>query len=128
MLAYALKRLFVALLVTITVSVVTFTLLRFSGDPAAALCGEGCSEEEIESVRTNYGYDRPLVAQYFTWAEAALQGDFGRSHYLRAQVADVIFEHLPTTMILGALALAFALAVSIPLGVVAEKQRTVVLT
>ena len=48
-----------------------------------------------------------------------IQGDFGKSHYLRADVADVIFERLPTTMLLGACALSFALILAIPLGVLA---------
>ena len=49
----------------------------------------------------------------------AVQGDFGQSHYLKKPVAEVIFERLPTTMLLGVCALAFALTLSIPLGVLA---------
>ncbi len=49
----------------------------------------------------------------------AVQGDFGRSHYLNEPVANVIFDRLPTTMLLGASAMTFALLLSIPLGVLA---------
>ena len=47
MLLYSLKRFGVALLVALAVSLVTFTLLRLSGDPAAAMAGESATEEDI---------------------------------------------------------------------------------
>jgi len=119
MVAYLLRRLGVAVLVAITVSLITFSMIYLSGDPAVALAGESATEQDIETIRQYYGYDRPIIVQYLDWLWGALQGDFGQSHYLREPVADVIFERLPTTMLLGACALTFALALSIPLGVVA---------
>ena len=119
MLNYALKRLGIAILVAITVSMVTFSLLHLTGDPAMALAGEAATEEDIENIRRVYGYDRPFLVQYIDWLSRAVQGDFGRSHYLKTDVADVIFDRLPTTMILGGCALGFALLLSIPLGVLA---------
>lgn len=119
MLIYILKRLGIALLVAVTVSIITFTLLRLSGDPAAALAGPEATAEDIEKIRHQYDLDKPLVLQYWDWAIDTLHGDFGRSHFLMADVSDVIFERLPVTMTLGALALGFALALSIPLGVLA---------
>jgi len=119
MLLYSLKRFGVALLVALTVSVVTFTLLRLSGDPAAAMAGEGATEEDIEYVRSHYGFDKPLPVQYYAWLSNAVQGDFGISLYLKTPVAEIIFERAPTTMTLGLCALSFALILSIPLGVLA---------
>ncbi|OED35928.1 ABC transporter permease [Chromatiales bacterium (ex Bugula neritina AB1)] len=119
MFAYALKRLGVAVLVALTVSLLCFSMIYLSGDPAIALAGEGATEEDIENVRQFYGFDRPIVVQYFDWLGRALVGDFGRSNYLKAPVASVIFERLPTTMLLGACALTFALVLSLPLGVLA---------
>ncbi|GMG83726.1 ABC transporter permease [Paralimibaculum aggregatum] len=119
MLAYLLRRLGVAVLVALTVSLITFSMIYLSGDPAVALAGESATEEDIESIRRYYGYDRPILVQYLDWLGRALTGDFGQSHYLKAPVAEVIFERLPTTMLLGACALTFALVLSIPLGVLA---------
>ena len=119
MFIYSLKRLGISILVAITVSMVTFTLLRFSGDPAASLAGENATAEDIEAVRKAYGFDRPLYVQYLNWAGKAIQGDFGRSEYLKTEVATVVFERAPVTMTLGACALTFALVLSIPLGVAA---------
>jgi len=119
MLAYLVKRLGVAILVALTVSIITFSMIYLSGDPAMALAGETASEEDIRNIRRVYGYDQPIFVQYLNWLWNALQGDFGQSHYLKKPVAEVIFERLPTTMLLGAVALTFALALSIPLGVLA---------
>ena len=116
---YTLKRFGVAILVTLAVSLVTFSLLYVSGDPAAAMAGESATEEDIEYVRKHYGFDQPLPAQYADWAYKAIQGDFGQSVYLKRPVAGIIAERAPTTMILGGLALSFALVLAIPLGVLA---------
>ena len=118
MVVFLIKRLSVAVLVALTVSLITFSMIYLSGDPAIALAGETASEEEIQTIRRVYGYDRPIIVQYPAWLGNGLQGDLGQSHYLRAPVADVIFERLPTTMLLGAFAPMFALFLSIPLGVV----------
>jgi peptide/nickel transport system permease protein len=119
MLPYLLKRLGVAILVAITVSLITFSMIYLSGDPAVALAGETATEADIESIRRYYGYDRPILVQYADWLLRAMQGDFGQSHYLKKPVSEVIFERLPTTMLLGFFALVFALTLSIPLGVLA---------
>jgi peptide/nickel transport system permease protein len=119
MLAYALKRLGVAILVAITVSLITFSMIYMSGDPAIAIAGEGARQEDIENVRKFYGFDRPIHVQYLEWLGNALTGDLGRSYNLRKPVAEVIFQRLPTTMLLGATAITFALILAIPLGVLA---------
>ncbi|MGI9520681.1 MAG: ABC transporter permease [Hyphomicrobiaceae bacterium] len=119
MLTYAMRRVGVAILVALTVSLITFSMIYLSGDPAMALAGETATEAEINNIRRVYGYDQPIIVQYLNWLWSALQGDFGQSHYLKKPVADVIFERLPTTMLLGLCALVFALVLSIPLGVLA---------
>lgn len=119
MLIFIAKRLGLALLVAITVSVVCFLLVRLSGDVAAALAGEGARQADIEAVRRNFGLDRPLAVQYLDWLWRTLQGDFGMSLYFKTDVAGLVMDKLPTTLMLGLCALLFALAVSIPLGVCA---------
>ena len=119
MLAYTLKRFSLAVLVALTVSFVTFMLLRFSGDPAAALAGVNATPREIEFVREKYGLDRPVVIQYAAWAKRALQGDFGESNYFNQPVEAIIGGRLSVTMTLGGCALAFAVLLAIPMGVLA---------
>lgn len=119
MLVYTLKRLGLAMLVMVAVSLISFMLLRVSGDPAIALAGEAASSKEIEFVRQQYGFDRPLIVQYLEWANRALHGDFGNSPYLKEPVSKMLRERMGVTIILGVAALSFAMLLSIPLGMLA---------
>jgi peptide/nickel transport system permease protein len=116
---FVLKRLGLALLVALTVSILSFLLLRLSGDIATAIAGEGARQEDIDLVRLTYGLDRPMVVQYLDWLWRTAQGDFGTSYYFKSDVSRLVLDRLPTTFFLGIFSLAFALVVSIPLGVVA---------
>ena len=119
MLPYILKRISLAVLVALAVSVVAFLLLRLSGDPAIAIAGEGARQADIELIRQTYGFDRPLPVQYMEWLGKALRGDFGDSIYFKTPAGPLIFAKLQTTLMLGLASLVFALLVSVPLGVLA---------
>ena len=121
--AFIAKRVGLALLVGLAVSIVSFFLLRLSGDIATALAGEGARQEDIELIRRAYGLDRPLVVQYLDWLGRTLRGDFGLSLYFKTEVVGLIWGKLSTTFLLGVFSLSFALAVSIPLGVFAAVYR-----
>jgi ABC-type dipeptide/oligopeptide/nickel transport system permease component len=119
MLAFALKRLALAVLVSIAVSTLAFLLLRASGDVAVALAGESARSEDIENIRRIYGLDRPLVVQYADWLLKMTHGDFGQSLYFKTDVLDLVRDKLPTTALLAVFSLLFALVTSIPLGIFA---------
>ncbi len=117
---FLLHRLYIAILVAITVSVIAFSLLRLSGDLAAELAGEDASEEEIALTAKQYGLDRPLYVQYFDWAGGALTGDLGRSLFTNEPVVEMIFERIGVTVKLALYAIFVSLIVAIPLGVMAS--------
>jgi len=119
---FILKRLGLALLVALTVSAISFSLLFMSGDPAAAIAGETASGEDIEAIRRIYGFDRPVLVQYWEWLLGALQGNFGESYYFKLPVADLIAERLSITMTLGVCGITFALVTAVPLGVAAAMR------
>jgi|TARA_A100001391_G_scaffold197470_1_gene177635 peptide/nickel transport system permease protein len=118
-LVYTLKRLGLALLVTLAVSMLSFALLYLSGDPAAAIAGETANAEDIEAVRVYYGFDRPWVVQYGEWMFNAIRGDFGESYYFKLPVSQLVAERLSVTMLLGVCGISFALLTAVPLGVAA---------
>lgn len=122
MLAFAARRLAIATLVLITVSVIGFTMLRLSGDLAAMLAGESASADEVAAAARQYGLDRPLVVQYFDWAFRALRGDFGVSLFTGESVWNLITSRLDVTMTLALSCLAFALVIAIPLGIIAATR------
>ena len=101
MLFYTLKRFGLASLVALTVSFISFGLLYLSSDPAIAMAGETASDADIEAIRKLYGFDRPILVQYFDWLQRAIGGDLGKSYYFRTDVSALIGERLPTTMMLG---------------------------
>lgn len=118
MIFYALKRSVLAILVALTVSMISFSLLYISSDPAIAMAGETASDADIEAIRVLYGFDRPIVMQYLEWLKKAASGDLGKSYYFRTEVSHLIAERLPTTMTLGLCAIIFAIGLAVPLGVV----------
>jgi len=123
MLGFALRRLGLAVLVALTVSILAFLLLHLSGDPALALAGEGARQADIDAIRHAYGLDRPMAVQYADWIWHVLQGEFGTSVYFKTDAGPLIWSKLQTTLCLGVGALAVALLISVPLGVLAALYK-----
>ncbi|MCA8927739.1 MAG: ABC transporter permease [Alphaproteobacteria bacterium] len=119
MLRFTLRRLLMAILVAITVSVIAFFLVRVSGDVAIALAGEEASAEDIAEIRKAYGLDRPIIVQYADWLGKAVQGDFGQSLFFPETVWELVATRLPTTLRLAASGLVLSLLIGIPFGVLA---------
>ena len=117
---YILSRLFIAFLVIATVSVISFMLLRISGDLALELAGEDATPEQIAETAQLYGLDQPLYVQYFDWVGNALRGDLGHSLYTSEPVIEMIASRIGRTFKLAFYAMILALTISIPLGVIAS--------
>lgn len=111
-----LRSLLGVLVVTVTVlflaSVITFTLGALSdSNPAAAALGETATQQDIDRLNHEFGLDRPLVVQYFSWVGNALTGDLGRSWFTTIPVTDSIKTALPVDLSIAALALVLALVI-----------------
>ena len=120
---FILRRLVLLMCVLATVSVITFVLLRVSGDPAVAMAGEGATAEDVAYVRREYGFDQPMPVQFVHWASRALQGDLGVSKFLQQPVATIVLDRLPATLVLGFAALLVATVIAVPLGVIAAVRQ-----
>ncbi len=116
---FLLRRAVLALMVCLTVLVISFTLTRIAGDPALAVAGPQATAEDVALIRTAYGLDRPWPTQFRDWALSILHGDLGRSYLFRAPVAGLIRARLPVTLILGAAGISLALLIALPAGVLA---------
>jgi peptide/nickel transport system permease protein len=123
MIAYLTRRLLTAVAVMFTISLISFMLLKYSGDLATALAGEGSSAVYVEFLRKEYGFDRPIIVQYAGWLAKALRGDFGQSFYFNDQVSTLFASRLPVTLELGVLSILLALLVALPLGVLAALRE-----
>lgn len=120
MASFALRRLIEAVPVVLVVSVVVFLLLRLvPGDPAVVLAGPDATAAQLAAVRRDLGLDEPLPAQFAIWAGRALAGDLGTSVVTGRPVAELVGRALPATAQLALAATLVALALGVPLGIVA---------
>jgi len=121
-LKFILKRLALGLAVALTVSLATFLLLNLAADPAAMVAGEDATQDAIDQIRVQYGFDRPLYVRFFEWLGSIAVGDFGDSYYWRQPVFDLLIERAPVTITLALGALAITTVVGLFLGVLAAMK------
>ena len=113
------RSILLAALVCLTVLVASFALTRISGNLAINIAGPDASPQAIAQIQRNLGLDRPLPVQFLAWADHALHGNLGDSYLFHEKVSQLIAVHFPVTLKLGLLAIGIAIAVAVPLGIVA---------
>lgn len=124
MLRFIVRRLALLVPVLLGLSVLLFIWVRaLPGDPARALLGERATPAGIEAVNERYGFDEPILQQYFTYLKALLSGDFGSSIKTGQDVAASFVEKFPATIELAVSALLLAVVVGIPMGYLAAKHQ-----
>ncbi len=125
MAAYLARRLLLSLLVLLLVTIVTFALAHaVPGDPLAAIVNERVAKPEIiAAYRQKFGLDRPLPVQYLLYMRNLLRGDLGISFTTQRPVAQDLGTFLPATLELGLAAAIFAVALGMPLGVLAALRH-----
>ena len=118
------RRLIQVPLVLLVVSLMTFLITRATpGDPVQIMLGMQTSKEAADAMRAEFNLDRPLPEQYILWVAKVATGDLGRSIRLNDTVTSLLAERFPVSLQLALAAMLFALAVSIPLGVLAALRR-----
>jgi ABC-type dipeptide/oligopeptide/nickel transport system permease component len=120
---YMIRRLSQSLLVIFGVSVITFLAMHMGGDPTYLYVSERASNEEIIATRAKLGFDKPLSVQYLRFAEGLLHGDLGTSLTYRTPALPVVLKRFPATLELTFFALAVAVCLGIPLGVLAAMNQ-----
>jgi dipeptide transport system permease protein len=120
MLSLVLKRLLLAAPSLFGVVVVTFLLTRaLPGDPAAYFAGPAATKEAIEQVRAKLGLDKSLPEQFVAYVWDLAHGDMGSALTTGQPVASEIRVRLPASAELTLLALILAMAIAVPLGILA---------
>ena len=117
MLAFAIRRVFEALLVMVTVALLAFTLFRFVGDPVNQMVGQDTSLEDRLKLREELGLNDPIPVQFGRFLLSAARFDFGISYQMKQPVTTIIKERFPATLELALAAAVFAIALGIPMGV-----------
>lgn len=117
-----------AIFVVFIVSIMVFFAMRFlPGDPILMLItpveSREFTEQQIADLEHEFGLDRPIVVQYFSWVGNLFQGDLGVSIIDRAPVSEKIFKALPITLHIGLLAFIVGVVIGIPAGVICAVKR-----
>ena len=124
-------RMFVRLKFRVFISLMSFSLIYIApGDPAEIMMTSpsgGYDEAAVEVFRIAHGLDQPFYIQYINWLKNAAAGDFGYSYMSEQPVFETVLNAFRNTLTLSVLALAIALIIAIPSGVVsALKHNTVI--
>lgn len=124
MIQYAVRRLLYSVPVLVGILVVTFSLARLiPGDPCRAILGEKATEEVCARFAREHGLDRPLPVQFGLYIRKMLRGDFGDSIRFSRPVSVILAERLPATIELSFSALALAVIIGVPAGIIAAMRH-----
>ncbi|MET0682306.1 MAG: ABC transporter permease [Casimicrobiaceae bacterium] len=123
MIAYVVRRLFSTIVVMAVVAFVVFSLLYLTpGDPAAVIAGDIATDEDIRLIRARLGLDEPFLVQFGRWLWALLHGDLGTSIFTNLPVTRLIGQRVEPTVALTLCTLVVAIAIAVPLGVIAAAK------
>jgi ABC-type dipeptide/oligopeptide/nickel transport system permease component len=123
-LGFILKRLLLLVPILFGVTLVVFAAVHLvPGDPALLMLGEKATPAALEALRRDLGLDKPLVVQYMTFLGHLVQGDLGRSVQTGNAVGWEIWDRFPATLELSVAALAIAVGLGVPLGLIAAVRR-----
>jgi peptide/nickel transport system permease protein len=121
--SYIARRLVSTVIVMAVVAFVVFSLLYFTpGDPAAILAGDSATEDDLIRIREKLGLNQPFFVRFGGWVWALLHGDLGTSIFTNLPVSHLIAQRLEPTASLTLLTLFLAVAVAVPLGVIAAAR------
>ena len=124
MIRFVIHRLLSSIPVLFGIVTAVFLLARvIPSDPCRTALGERATDAICDAYNEREGLNQPILVQFFRYLGNLLQGDLGESFQQRRSVATILIERLPTTLELSVLALAFAIAVGVPLGVIAAYRR-----
>ncbi|MCP5026137.1 MAG: ABC transporter permease [Actinomycetia bacterium] len=120
---FVLRRVLYSFITLFILAATIFGLVRLTGDPVFLLAPDGASPEELDALRHEIGTDKSLPAQFTTFIGDIARADFGSSFQSGTSVRSLYFDRLPNSMLLVSAALAFALIIGIPAGIVSAVYR-----
>lgn len=121
---YVARRLLQAIPLLFLISLISFMLIRLSGDPMS-MYGQSSAltAEDRDRIIKQHGWDKPKPVQYLYWLRDVVQGDLGTSLYTYQPVTQMIWEKLPNTLILMGTVFIVTVVVSIPLAIVSALRQ-----
>jgi peptide/nickel transport system permease protein len=111
-------------LVCVGITFVTFMVSHvIPGDPAILIAGHNATAQTLRLIRHQYGFDKPLLVQYWDYFTGLLHGNLGVSVYSRRPVIDDLASYIPATAELVIVAILLTVIVGVPLGVLSAIRK-----
>jgi peptide/nickel transport system permease protein len=124
MLGYIIRRILVAILITVGIAAITFELLHLiAGSPVHSVLGRGARPDQIAAWNRTHGYDKPLVVQFWTYLRHLAVLDFGYSYKQGQSVAQLLKGNAGRSIYLSGAALVLSLLIAIPVGIAQAIRR-----
>jgi len=124
LLAYILKRLAISVPTLFGLILIVFFLSRvIPADPIMLLVGQSATPEQIQEMKSRYGFDRPVYVQFLRYLKNLSHGDLGYSLRSTRPVMDELRRRLPPTLELIFASLTISILVGIPVGIMAALKR-----
>jgi peptide/nickel transport system permease protein len=129
MTTYIIRRLLIALVVIFAVTLLIFFAMRLlPGDPLILYYAQsnvlaGLTPEKLADLHHQFGLDRPVIVQYFSWLGGVLQGDFGNSMFYHQKVLDLLGQRYPITLYLGLISFFVSAVIGMLAGLLAAVRR-----
>jgi peptide/nickel transport system permease protein len=124
MLRYTLNRILLFIPILFGLSMLTFIYIHLiPGDPVQAMIGPTGTPEMVAQMRHELGLDRPIYVQYLDWVGGALHGDLGISFRSRQPITPLLLDRIPATLELAGAALALAILLGLPSGILAGLHK-----
>ena len=118
------KRILHSCVTILLVTMFVFALIQLvPGNPVANYLGATASAEQIEYYTHLYGYDRPVLVQYFDWITGLFRGTMGQSISYQSEIADILIPRLGTTLTMVVPAFIIGTVLGVLLGVIAAQKR-----
>ena len=120
MIRYLIGRIGQGLIVIVGVTISVFVTTRLIGDPVNFILPLSASLEQRARLRSDLGFDRPVITQFFDYLSDVIRLDFGTSaKFTNRDTLSVVLDFLPRTLQLVAIGMIFALSISLVLGMLA---------
>ncbi len=127
MTGYIIRRLAVAVIITFGIAFITFALLHLlSPSPVYDVLGAKAQPVAVKAWNKAHGYDRPMLAQFFSYIGQLVQLKFGYSYKLSQSVSALFQENLGRSAYLTLAALVLSLLIAVPLGIAQAVKRNTV--
>ena len=124
---YLVRRILMAFVTLLAVTVIIFVMSRAAGDPRHVYLDDYSTQEDWDRLTINLGLDKPYYQQYAIFLKDAVRGKFGKSIKEGRPSMEIIIERLPATFQLGLSAFIFSVIVGVPLGILSAVKRGSVL-